>query len=450
MTTPCLFLALADYTEFLKYGPSGALCLLALFSSKLISDEQKKEKPNASILKTIRFYAIICLSLAGVIFLCTFVHDYFEVDQRDKQIAQLQKQAERTEKTSDKDKQEISLQKARISELTTANEELGRIKREISVLERNGESSVFDTIGRLKSESFELTTAKALAQSMDSKAKSYDKLVQVLAKSNSSPDEVVKYVDEQKESLSQKKSELAVTQNLLATEKRLREEMSRKSQEVFAENEKLQRESADLKSRLSTYQSRYAFNESEPYRLIEQFYNSVESGSYTLAWSFLSPKSNLLKQSLEDFSDGYHNTRRINLKAIVPHYVGETSQDFIVYYIDEVSAPVVQELDDIHKKTIGELHSLPGQITALKERIKQAGFDPEVISRMTVAELFAPNRGDIIRFKLRAADTAHRNADYLFPNNKLEKFIQGRFITLHKFNNEWKLLSFERLDAREF
>jgi hypothetical protein len=155
--------------------------------------------------------------------------------------------------------------------------------------------------------------------------------------------------------------------------------------------------------------------------------------------------------TLDEFKDGYRYTKRIHMLSILPQQITENAtHDYIVYYIDEVNAPVVQELDDLQKQRASELMHLPERLAALKDRVHEAGFDTNTIDQLTVSQVFPPNRGDIIRFLLRRDSVPKRDADFLFPEKKVAKFVQGRLVITENVGGVWRILSFTPLEKAEF
>lgn len=196
-----------------------------------------------------------------------------------------------------------------------------------------------------------------------------------------------------------------------------------------------------------------AYKSFPSYESVEGFYTDIEKKEYSQAWNKLSPNSyHKRNMTMEDFKDGYKYNKRIHMIAIVPHKItGDSSHDYMVYYVDEVEAPVVTELDDLNKQRAHQLAQLPEKLNELKLRVEEAGFSANTIDQLTVSQLFPPNRGDVIRFLLRRDSDPKRNADYLFPERKLAKFVQGRLVVVENTgNDDWEILSFTPLEKAEF
>ena len=188
----------------------------------------------------------------------------------------------------------------------------------------------------------------------------------------------------------------------------------------------------------------------ESYKVASNFYDLVQDEKYDKAWGLLASDSNFKKAStLSRFRDGYTNTVRIHLLAVKPYKTdpSEESHDYIVYYVDEVDAPVIKELDDIHELTAAELPQVSIGLSSLRDRIKSEGFDPKTIDDLKMHQLFAPNRGDIARFVLRQ-DTG-KDADHLFPKKEHEKFVQGRRVIVKNYDGTWLIRSIMPLEKSQ-
>lgn len=183
------------------------------------------------------------------------------------------------------------------------------------------------------------------------------------------------------------------------------------------------------------------------YKIVKNFYSYLQKREYDKAFELLSPDCDQKKQEYQYFVDGFKNTKRVVLLSVQAYQTTEpNSHDYIIYYVDEVNAPVVTELDDIHSKKIKDIINLRDKIETLKNRIKKENFNPDTIDQLTLNQIVAPNRGDIIRFLLTKNDANHRNSDHLFSDYQLVKFVHGRHVVVDKTNQNWKIQSITPLE----
>lgn len=183
------------------------------------------------------------------------------------------------------------------------------------------------------------------------------------------------------------------------------------------------------------------------YKVVKEFFSNLQNRKYNEAYELMDNNCEQKKQSYQEFVDGFKNTKRIVLLSIQPYKATEpNSHDYIIYYVDEVMSPIVDELDDIHTNKVKDIVDIGNRIELLKERIEKAGFNSDIIDQLTVDQIVAPNSGDIIRFLLTKNDIDHRNSEHIFGEKKIVKFVHGRLVVVDKTNHDWKILSITPLE----
>jgi hypothetical protein len=179
---------------------------------------------------------------------------------------------------------------------------------------------------------------------------------------------------------------------------------------------------------------------------VRHFYTMLQRRDYWFAWGLLSPamQQRVWKGDVKRFVSGYDNTQRISMLAIAfVSAPSEFSHDYVVYYQDETSSPVLRGLDNLSEWKISRLPQLVEGVADLKSRLSRAGLDPLVVEDMKIIHLFAANRGDILRVRIQGAPTD--GVDAVFAEKKTVSAFVGHKVVVALNGQEWLIEKIDRL-----
>jgi len=181
------------------------------------------------------------------------------------------------------------------------------------------------------------------------------------------------------------------------------------------------------------------------YRAARGFYEDIQRHDYAGAWALLHPDYQRERWSskMADFIDGYKNTERVTLLAIMLE--GEespVSHDYIVYYVDEVNSPVIPGLENLTKAKIRNWSTIGQNLNETRTLLEKAGLDVTVFDDVDLLRLLAPDRGNKIVWLIdtqgRPSASGRKAAD-LFPEKRSVEFITARRVTVEATATGWKV-----------
>jgi hypothetical protein len=191
--------------------------------------------------------------------------------------------------------------------------------------------------------------------------------------------------------------------------------------------------------------------------VVNAFYHDLEVKDYDSAWNHftLEYQKERWKGNKEAFIDGFLYTTQITLLAIALETPGDdTSDKYVVYYLDEVNAWVIPGLTGLYSKPIKELHTILDDVNKLRDQLATAGYDVNSFdNQLTVNDLMSPNRSIRFAWKLAQASSSNPSPtkfNELFPENKPVTFISAYEVTTHKTKKEgWKISNVSNIRLKD-
>jgi hypothetical protein len=186
--------------------------------------------------------------------------------------------------------------------------------------------------------------------------------------------------------------------------------------------------------------------ESRPsYKSVYSFYNDLQYKRFDAAWNLLHPDLQKGKWhgDIELFKKGYKDTLRISLLAIMLEKEGSpASNDYVVYYKDEVTCPVIPGFEQISSKQLKDFDALANSLNGARTLLRSEKFDVSVFDRLSLYDLMAPNRGARIAWILDNAPNsspAGKKFEDVFPQKRTVEFISAYEVTTQSTDNGWKI-----------
>ncbi len=197
------------------------------------------------------------------------------------------------------------------------------------------------------------------------------------------------------------------------------------------------------------------------YKVVESFYGYLQEMSYSdeagdKAWALLDTKLQNQKKWRGDksvFKDGFKYTKEIALLSIMRERGNsQTSDVYIIYYVDRVDSPIIPGLDHLTLKRIKDIGQLAKDVADLRNTIRATGFDVDVFDNISLRLLMAPNRAIVIGWALETAPSHNppqKKFDDVFPQRRTIDFITASRAVTQNTPDGWKIVALSPLGSQE-
>jgi hypothetical protein len=183
------------------------------------------------------------------------------------------------------------------------------------------------------------------------------------------------------------------------------------------------------------------------YKVVRDFYNDLQYKRYADAWRMLHPslRDQRWHGNFEAFKKGYKDTLNISLLAIMLETEGSAaSDDYVVYYVDEVNSPELPGLERMLNLPIKSFALCGSSVDTLREKLRSEGFDLNVFDNIPMRNLLAADRGEKIGWILenqQAPSPGRRKFEDIFPQKRQVQFISAYRVKTQYTDDGWKILS---------
>jgi hypothetical protein len=211
-----------------------------------------------------------------------------------------------------------------------------------------------------------------------------------------------------------------------------------------------------LELRLIDHFSPSSFTSRPSYEVVHSFYNDLQFKRYDDAWKRLHPNfqnNPNWRGNVEIFKSGYKDTVGIYLLAIELETVGSPASDnYVVYYNDQVSSPIIPGLDQLSSRQLKDIDAVTGAVHELRKQLDANGFDVDIFDSISFYDLVAPNRAIRIGWRLESKEYSTpplKKFDQLFPQRKSVSFISSFHVVTQNTETGWKILSMVPVALKE-
>lgn len=185
----------------------------------------------------------------------------------------------------------------------------------------------------------------------------------------------------------------------------------------------------------------------DSYAVVDDFYRHLQNQRYDAAWQLLTKKFQMevWNGDKQYFVDGYRDTIALHLLAIKLELAGSAvSDNYIVYYVDEVKAWVLPGLQALGSRRIKELKNIISAVDELRDTLQRGGYNVDNFdNNITIGDLMAPNRSIRLSWKLGHASGEENpppeTFNKLFKNRENKQFISAVRVFTQKTDMGWKI-----------
>lgn len=183
------------------------------------------------------------------------------------------------------------------------------------------------------------------------------------------------------------------------------------------------------------------------YKVVNEFYTDLQYRRYAEAWKLLHPtlQAQRWHGSFETFQSGFKDTLNIGLLAILlDRQPSAASEEYVVYYVDEVNSPVIPGLERILNAPIRNFMSCSNSVDELRERLRSEGFDVDAFDNIPMHNLLAADRGERLEWLLEHQpnpNPARKKFADLFPQKQKVQFISAYRVTTQNTDKGWTIIA---------
>jgi hypothetical protein len=122
------------------------------------------------------------------------------------------------------------------------------------------------------------------------------------------------------------------------------------------------------------------------YEVVHSFFDDLQFRRYDDAWKRLHPNfqnSPSWRGNAEIFKSGYKDTISIDLLAIEHESEGsQASDNYVVYYVDNVNSPIIPGLDQLSSRRLREIDAVTSAVHELRNQLSENGFDVDIFDNL--------------------------------------------------------------------